>query len=91
MAVQGEQAQGGLDLEMLESMAQDEVTMEDSNMQVEFSPQPNPESEMGAGAEAAFDTPPPPLPINPVFFLWHHLQLICGIITKHEQIYTVSV
>ena len=31
MAAQGEQAQGGLDLEMLESMAQDEMTMQDTH------------------------------------------------------------
>ena len=41
MVVQGEREQGviEMDLEMLESMAQDEITMQDSNMQVEFPPQ----------------------------------------------------
>ena len=59
MAVQGEQGQGiiEMDLEMIESMAQDEMTVQDIPiMQVEFPPQTNPESEMGAAA-AAIDTP----------------------------------
>ena len=42
-------------------MAQDESTVQDTPMQVEFSPQTNPEPEGSAGAAAAFDTPPPPL------------------------------
>ena len=60
MAVQGEQAQGGLDLEMLESMAQDEMTMQDTPiMQVDYSQQINAESTMGTAAGAAvYDTPP---------------------------------
>ena len=44
MAVQGEQGQEGLgmDLEMLESMAQDEMTMQDTPiMQVDYSTQIN--------------------------------------------------
>ena len=63
MAVQGEQGQEGLDmdLEMIESMAQDEMTVQDIPiMQVNYSPQINAESEMGAAAEAAvYDTPLP--------------------------------
>ena len=51
MVAQGEQGQEGIDLD-IESMAQDEITMQ------ELSPQPNAELIMGAGA-AAFDTPPP--------------------------------
>ena len=57
MAAQGERGQEGIDIVLIESMAQDEITMQDTVMQVELSPQPNPESEMGA---AAFDTPTPP-------------------------------
>ena len=58
MAAQGEQEQGGLEYELIESMAQDEITVQDTAMQVDYSPQPNPESEMGAAAgAAAFDTP----------------------------------
>jgi len=61
MAVQGEREQGVLDLEMLDSMAQDEMTMQNMPiMQVEHPPQPNLEPEMGAGAAAVYDTPPLP-------------------------------
>ena len=63
MFSQGEQGQEGLgmDLEMLESMAQDEMTMQDIPiMQVDYSPQINAESAMGTAAGAAvYDTPPP--------------------------------
>ena len=64
MAFQGEWLPGVLemDLEMLESMAQDEIPVQDIpiEMQVEFPPQMDPEPEMGAAAEAAgYDTPPP--------------------------------
>ena len=66
MFSQGEQGQEGLgmDLEMLESMAQDEMTMQDTPiMQVYSSPQINAESTMGAAAGAAvYDTPPSPPP-----------------------------
>ncbi len=56
-----------MDLEMLESMAQDEMTMQDTPiMQVDYSPQINAESAMGAAAGAAvYDTPPPLLRQNP--------------------------
>ena len=52
-----------MDLEMLESMAQDEMTMQDTPiMQVDYSPQINAESTMGAAEGAAvYDTTPPPL------------------------------
>ena len=66
MFSQGEQGQEGLgmDLEMLESMAQDEMTMQDTPiMQVDYAPQINAESAMGAAAGAAvYDTPPSPPP-----------------------------
>ena len=65
MAFQGEREPGvEMDLEMVESMAQDEIPVQDIpiEMQVEFPPQPNPEPEMGAAAEAAVDDPPPPPP-----------------------------
>ena len=69
MFSQGEQGQEGLemDLEMLEAMAQDEMTMQDTPiMQVDYSPQINAESTMGAAAGAAvYDTPPPLLRQNP--------------------------
>ena len=74
MAVRGEREQGvlDLDLEMLESMVQDEIPVQDINMQDEFPPQPNPELEMGAAAEAVVhDTPtssvkiPPQSPADP--------------------------
>ena len=56
MAAQGERGHEGLeiDLELNESMAQDESTA----MQVELSPQINTESEMGAAAGAADERPP---------------------------------
>ena len=56
-----------MDLEMLESMAQDEMTMQDTPiMQVDYSSQINAESTMGAAAGAAvYDTPPPLLRQNP--------------------------
>ena len=65
MAFQGERVPGVLDLEMVESMAQDEIPEQDISAQDEF-PQPNPEPEIGAAAEAAgYDTPPPsPPPSN---------------------------
>ena len=67
MAVQDEQGQGGLgmDLEIVESMAQGEIPVQDiPMMQDEFPPQPNPKLEMGAaGAAAVYDTTPrPPAP-----------------------------
>jgi len=67
MAAQGERGQEGLeiDLEGNESMAQDEITVQDTPMQVEFSPQTNPEPEGSAGAAAAFDTPPPSVKFPP--------------------------
>ena len=76
MFSQGEQGQEGLgmDLEMLESIAQDEMTMQDTPiMQVYSSPQINGESTMGAAAGAAvYDTPlpssvkiPPQSPADP--------------------------
>ena len=62
MAVQGEREQEGLEmnLEMLEPMAQDEITVQDSAMQVEHPQQATPELEMGAAAEAAVDDTPLP-------------------------------
>ena len=54
-----------MDLEMVESMAQDEIPVQDIpiEMQVEFPPQTDPESEMGAAAAATgFDTLPSPPP-----------------------------
>jgi len=65
MAAEGERGQEGLelemDLEMIESMAQDEMTVQDTPiMQVDYSPQINAESAMGAVAGAAvYDTPLP--------------------------------
>ena len=60
MAAQGERGQEGLeiDLELNESMAQDEITVQDSVMQVDYSPQINAESEIGAVAGAADERPP---------------------------------
>ena len=60
MAAQGERGQEGL--EMIESMAQDEMTVQDesTNMQVEHPPQPNAELEMGAGRRLLTAPPPPP-------------------------------
>ena len=57
MAAQGERGQEGIDLELNESMAQDEITVQDTPMQVDYPPHPNPESVMGAGA-VAYDTRP---------------------------------
>ena len=69
MAFQGEREPGvvGMDLELVESMAQDEIPEQDIPVQDEF-PQPNPEPEMGAAAAeaAVYDTsPPPPKPPEP--------------------------
>ena len=64
MTAQGEQGQVGsadVNVELVESMAQDEITM-----QVDYSPQPNPESEMGAATGAAAREHPQqqaPLPV----------------------------
>ena len=62
MVSQGERVLGvlGMDLELVESMAQDENPEQDISVQEQFPPQPNPEPEMGAVAEAAvYDTPLP--------------------------------
>ena len=63
MFSQGEQGQEGLemDLEMLESMAQDEMTMQDTPiMQVDYAPQINAESAMGAAVGPRCMTTPLP-------------------------------
>jgi len=70
MAFQGEREPGvEMDLEMVESMAQDEIPVQDIpiEMQVEFPPQTDPEPEMGAAAAeaAVYDTSPPLLRQNP--------------------------
>ena len=63
MAFQGEREPGvlGMDGELLESMAQDEIPEQEMMvvMQEQVLPQPNPEPEMGAAAAAAYDTSPP--------------------------------
>ena len=62
MAAQGEQGQEGIDLEIVESMAQDGSTI----MQVDNPPQPNTEFVMGAAAGAAAREHPQqqaPLPV----------------------------
>ena len=62
MAFQGERVPGAvdLDLEMLESMAQDENPEQEMLVvQGQFPPQPNPEPEMGAAAATVYDTSPP--------------------------------
>ena len=58
MAFQGEREPGvvGMDLEMVESMVQDEIPEQDISVQDQFLPQPNPEPEMGAAAAAVDDT-----------------------------------
>ena len=54
-----------MDLEMLESMAQDgNPEQEMFIVQEQFLPQPNPEPEMGAATAAVCDTSPPPLHQN---------------------------
>ena len=60
MAFQGEREPGVLemDVELVESMAQDEIPEQDIPEQDEF-PQTNPEPEMGAAAAAVYDTSPP--------------------------------
>ena len=65
MAVQGEREQGvlGMDLEIIESMAQDEMSVQNMPvMQVELPPQTNPELKMGAAAGPRWMTPPSPPP-----------------------------
>ena len=66
MAFQGEREPGVLemDVELVESMAQDGIPEQDMlNVQEQFPPQTNPEPEMGAAATAL--DPPPPLRQNP--------------------------
>ena len=67
MEFQGEWVPGvEMDLEMLESMAQDENPEQEMLVEQEqFLPQPTPEPEMGAAAAAMYDTSPPPLRQNP--------------------------
>ena len=69
MAFQGEREPGvvGMDLEMVDSMVQDENPEQDISVQEQFPSQPNPEPEMGAAAAAVYDTSPslrrnPPIP-----------------------------
>ena len=68
MAFQGKLEPGVLemDVELVESMAQDEIPVQDIpiEMQVEFPPQTDPEPEMGAAAAVVYDTPPSPPPSN---------------------------
>jgi len=56
-----------MDLEMIESMAQDEIPMQDINMQDEFPPQTTPEPEMGAAAAAVYL-----LFVFPLYSLWNY-------------------
>ena len=64
MFSQGEREQRVMNLEMLEIMAQGEMTVQNMPiMQVEHPPQTNAESAMGA--VAVYDTPPPLLRQNP--------------------------
>ena len=70
MAFQGEQEPGVLemDVELVESMAQDENPEQEMLVvQEQFPPQPNPEPEMGAAAAeaAVYDIPPSPPPPKP--------------------------
>ena len=63
MEFQGERVPGELEmeLELIESMAQDEIPVQDIpiNVQVELPPQINSEPEMGAAAAVGYDTPLP--------------------------------
>ena len=61
MAFQGEREPGVLemDVELVESMAQDGIPEQEMlNVQEQFPPQLNPEPEMGAAAAAVYDTSP---------------------------------
>ena len=63
MAFQGERVPGvlGMDLELVESMAQDENPEQEMLIGQDEFPQPNPEPEMGAAAVAAVYNTSPPL------------------------------
>ena len=68
MESQSERVPGvDMDLGIVESMAQDEIPVQDIpiEMQVEFPPQTDPEPEMGVAAATVYDTSPPPLRQNP--------------------------
>jgi len=67
MAFQGEREPGvEMDLELVESMAQDENPEQEMLIaQEQFLPQPDPEPEMGAVAAAVYDTSPSLLHQNP--------------------------
>jgi len=60
MEFQGERVPGvDMDLEIVESMAQDEIPEQEMLVEQDELPQPNPEPEMGAAVAAVYDTFPP--------------------------------
>ena len=66
MEFQSEREPGvDMDLENVESMAQDGNPEQEMLVVQDELPQPNPEPEMGAAAAVVYDTSPPPLRQNP--------------------------